>query len=105
MLGAQSDEMAPARLNRGAVAASDVEPGARPAFLSRQVSSQCADGILRVSAPRSPSLKEQGGWLERLKEPAFNLFYADEEADAAARLAGLLQAPDYRPPAQPQTPS
>src|ERR1700722_19242470 len=61
MLGAQSDEMAPARLNRGAVAASDVEPGARPAFLGRQVSSQCVDGILRVSAPRSPSLKEQGG--------------------------------------------
>jgi hypothetical protein len=105
MLGAQSDELAPARLNRGAVAASDVEPGARPAFLSRQVSSQCVDGILRVSAPRSPSLKVQGGWLERLKEPAFNLFYADEEADAAARLAALLQAPDYRPPTKAQAPS
>jgi hypothetical protein len=96
MLGAQSDALAPERLNRGAVAASNIEPGARPGFLSRQVSTQCVDGILRVSAPRSPSLKVQGDWLQRLKEPAFNLFYADEEADAAARVAGLLQAPDYK---------
>ena len=101
MLGARSDAPAPARLNRGAAAASDVDWSTRPAFLSRQVSSQCVDGILRVSAPRSPSLKVQGGWLERLKEPAFNLFYADEEADAAARVAGLLQIPDYAPPAPP----
>jgi hypothetical protein len=101
MLGARSDAPAPARLNRGAASASDVDWSTRPAFLSRQVSSQCVDGILRVSAPRSPSLQEQGDWLERLKEPAFNLFYADEEADAAARVASLLQLPDYAPPAQP----
>jgi len=101
MLGAQSDALAPVRLNRGAVAASDIEPGARPAFLTRQVSSQCVDGVLRVSAPRSPTLKEQGGWLDRLKEPAFNLFYADEEADAAARVAGLLSCPDYVRPVAP----
>ncbi|HEX4195914.1 MAG TPA: DUF3089 domain-containing protein [Caulobacteraceae bacterium] len=98
LLGAQSNAVAPARLNRGAVAASDIEPGARPAFLGRQVSAQCVDGVLRVSAPRSPSLRVQGDWLERLKEPAFNLFYADEETDAAARLAGLAKAPGYAPP-------
>jgi hypothetical protein len=101
MLGAQSNAVAPARLNRGAVAASGIEPGARPAFLGRQVSSQCVDGVLRVSAPRSTTLKVQGGWLDRLKEPPFNLFYADEEADAAGRLAGLTQAPGYTPPTPP----
>ncbi len=101
MLGAQTDALAPERLNRGAVAASGIDSGTRPAFLGRQVSSQCVEGVLRVSAPRSPSLKEQGGWLDRLKEPAFNLFYADEEADAAARLAGLLKLSDYVPPAPP----
>jgi hypothetical protein len=101
MLGAQSDALAPARLNQGAAAASDVDWGTRPAFMSRQVSSQCVDGILRVSAPRSPALKEQGGWLDRLKEPGFNLFYADEEADADARVAALLRMPDYTPPAPP----
>ncbi len=104
MLGAQSEAAAPERLNRGAVAASGIEPGARPAFLSRQVSTQCVDGILRVSAPRSPSLQVEGGWLERLKEPAFNLFYADEEADAAARVDGLLKSPDYKPQASQQPP-
>jgi hypothetical protein len=103
MLGVQSDALAPERLNRGAVAASGIEPGARPAFLTRQVSTQCVDGVLRVSAPRSPSLKVQGGWLDRLKEPAFNLFYADEEADAAARVAELLQRQDYKPQPPPQS--
>ena len=92
LLGEQSDALAPERLNRGAAAASDVDWGTRPAFLSRQVSAQCVSGVLRVSAPRSPSLKEQGGWLDRLKEPGFNLFYADEEADAGARIAALSKA-------------
>jgi hypothetical protein len=91
LLGAVTTAMAPANLNRGAVAAADVEWGMRPAFLARQVSAQCDAGILRVSAPRSPSLKEEGGWLDRLKEPSFNLFYADEEADAQARVAALLK--------------
>jgi hypothetical protein len=90
LLGGVSDALAPANLNKGAVAASDLEWGARPAFLSRQVSTQCVDGILRVSAPRSQSLKEEGGWLDRLKEPGFNLFYADEEADAQGRVAALV---------------
>jgi len=101
MLGAQSDALAPARLNQGAAAASDVDWSTRPAFMSRQVSSQCVDGVLRVSAPRSPSLQEQGGLLDRLKEPGFNLFYADEEADADARVAALLRMPDYTLPARP----
>jgi hypothetical protein len=101
VLGAQTDALAPARLNLGAAAASDVDWGTRPAFMSRQVSTQCIDGILRVSAPRASTLAEQGGWLDRLKEPGFNLFYADEEADSAARLAALLKLPDYAPAVPP----
>ena len=103
MLGAETDALAPARLNRGAVAAADIEWGARPAFLNRQVSARCVDGILRVSAPVSPSLKQTGGWLEHLKEPGFNLFYADEEADALARLGALLAQPGQGIPAPPIT--
>jgi DUF3089 family protein len=101
MLGGLSNAVAPANLNRGAVAAADVEWGVRPAFLARQVSAQCVDGILHVSAPRSPSLKEQGGWLDRLKEPGFNLFYADEEADAEARVATLLKLAPAAPRVTP----
>ncbi|HLK25615.1 MAG TPA: DUF3089 domain-containing protein [Caulobacteraceae bacterium] len=96
LLGGVGDARAPASLNRGAVAASDLEWGVRPAFLSHQVSAQCVSGVLRVSSPRSPSLKEQGGWLDRLKEPGFNLFYADEEADALERVAALASTPPAR---------
>ena len=64
--------------------------GTRPAFLSRQVSARCQDGILRVSRPSSPSLKDTGGFTDRLKEPGYNLFYADIEADARARLAAWI---------------
>ncbi len=92
LLGAASPALAPAQLNRGAAAAADLEWGVRPALLGRQVSAQCVGGVLRVSAPRSPSLKLSGDWLARLKEPAFNLFYGDEEADATARIAMLAQA-------------
>jgi hypothetical protein len=101
LLGAESNALAPANLNRGAVAAADVEWGVRPAFLARQVSAQCVDGVLHVSAPRSPTLREEGGWLDRLKEPGFNLFYADEEADAEARVATLLKLMPEAPRAPP----
>jgi hypothetical protein len=89
LLGARSDALAPARLNVGAANASDVDWGTRPAFLSRQVSARCKDGILRVSRPTSPSLKDAGGFTARLKEPGYNLFYADIEADALGRVAAL----------------
>ncbi len=92
LLGRQSDAPAPARLNLGAANALDVDWGTRPAFLTRQVSARCKDGILRVSRPPSPSLKDSGSFIERLKEPGYNLFYADIEADAQGRVAALLAA-------------
>jgi hypothetical protein len=96
LLGAQTEAPAPARLNLGAANALDVDWGTRPAFLTRQVSARCKDGILRVSSPSSPSLKDTGGFTERLKEPGYNLFYADIEADALGRVAALLA--DQRKP-------
>ncbi|MDR3506480.1 MAG: DUF3089 domain-containing protein [Caulobacteraceae bacterium] len=90
LVGGESDEKIPARANLGAANATDLEWGTRPAFLSRQVSTQCINGVLRVSTPNSPSLKMTGGWIERLKEPGFNLFYADTEADAQGRVAALV---------------
>ena len=89
LLGATSDQRAAARTNLGAANATDMEWGVRPAIMSREVSAQCVDGILRVSNPASPALKPTGGWFDRLKEPGFNLFYADLEADAQARVASL----------------
>ena len=94
LLGYQSDAPAPSRLNLGAASALDVDWGTRPAFLTRQVSARCKDGILRVSHPQSPSLKDTGGFTERLKEAGYNLFYADTEADALGRVAALMAMPD-----------
>ncbi|MDR3511320.1 MAG: DUF3089 domain-containing protein [Caulobacteraceae bacterium] len=102
MYGYATEAAAPARLNLGAANASDVDWGTRPAFLTRQVWARCKQGILRVSRPPSPSLKDTGGFTERLKEPGYNLFYADTEADALGRLAALMALPDApRPAATP----
>lgn len=94
MYGFVTDAVAPARMNLGAANASDFEWGARPAFLTRQVSAVCKQGILRVSRPSSPSLKDSGGFTARLKEPGYNLFYADTEADALGRVAALAAERD-----------
>ncbi len=96
ILGAVSDEPAPVRLHLGAANATGLEWGARPAFLPRQVSARCEGGVLKVTKPKSASLKPTGDWATRRKAAGFNLFYADEEADAKARLAVWLarrQAP------------
>jgi hypothetical protein len=105
LLGARTHALAPQTRNQGAVNASDLEWGVRPAFMPRQVSAQCRAGILQVSRPRSSVLKPARGWAERLKLPGFNLFYADLEADALARLKTLDAEPDDRKPAPPITTS
>ena len=87
LLGAQSDAPAPERLNLGAVNATGLESSARPAFMVRQVAAQCEGGILRISRPRSGALLPRGAWAERLRVPSYNVFWADLEADAQARLA------------------
>jgi len=90
MLGSVTDQPAPARLNLGAANATGLEWGVRPGFLARQVSARCQNGVLFVSRPKSSSLARQGNWADRRRVPGFNLFYADLEADAEARVSGLL---------------
>ncbi|HYD44987.1 MAG TPA: DUF3089 domain-containing protein [Phenylobacterium sp.] len=92
LLGAVTDAPAPERLHKGAANATGLEWGARPAFLKRQVSAHCERGILRVSRPKSDALRRDGAWADRLKMPGFNLFYADLEADAAARVGAWRRA-------------
>jgi hypothetical protein len=90
LLGGASNQPAPARQNLGAANATGLEWGARPAFLSRQVSAQCVGGVLVVSEPKSSSLRPSGSWSDRRKVPGYNLFYADIEADAQARVAARI---------------
>lgn len=94
LFGGVVDGEAPARLNQGATNATGLEWGARPAFLTRQVGARCERGVLRVSRPKSNSLKASGTWTQRRKVPGFNLFYADLEADATGRTAALLERLD-----------
>jgi lauroyl/myristoyl acyltransferase len=86
VLGAATGAIAPARLSLGAANATGLEWGARPPLISRQVETQCVDGVLRHSLPRSPSLRPSGSWADQRKSPPYNLFYADIEADALARV-------------------
>lgn len=79
-------EAASTAAHRGAANATGLEWGARPGFLPRQVAARCEGGVLFVTAPESPSLRRGWGWAERRRAPPFNLFYADLEADARARL-------------------
>lgn len=92
VLGAQTEDTAPARRNLGAANATGLEWGARPAFVPRQVDARCQGGVLRTSAPRSSSLKRSGSWADRKKVKPYNLFYADIEADAQARTAAMIGA-------------
>lgn len=92
LLGAASDDEAPERLNLGAAAATGLEWGVRPAFMVRQVGAQCVGGVLRVTPPRSALLRPSGDWIERAREPGYNLFWADLEADSQARAAAWTAA-------------
>jgi hypothetical protein len=49
--------------------------------------------VLRTSKPKSSSLRDSGSWADRRKVDAFNLFYADLEADAQARAATVTGRP------------
>ena len=103
LLGAESDAQAPPKLNRGAANATGLEWGLRPSFLHNQVGAQCRSGLLYVTAPTSPSLQPTGFWARRRKARPFNLFYADIEADAQARIEALSGRRLYGPAAPPIT--
>jgi hypothetical protein len=87
LLGAVSKADAPPRLNLGAANATGLEWGATPGFMTRQVGAACVHGILSVTRPRSASLRRSDDWPERLRAAPYNLFYADLDTDARARLA------------------
>lgn len=101
LLGARSDAPAPEKDNLGAANATGLEWGARPGFLKRQVGARCVGGLLEVSKPRSDAFKNARGWADRLKVPPYNLFYADLEADAQARVSTLLGHDAYPKAAAP----
>jgi hypothetical protein len=89
LIGAANTMAVPRKFNLGAASASGLEWGVQPGFLADQVAAQCVDGILKVSRPKSPSLRVGRNWAERMRVAPYNLFYADLETDAKARIAAL----------------
>jgi hypothetical protein len=89
LVGAATGVRVPRKANLGAANASRLEWGVQPGFLSDQVGAHCADGILHVGRPKSASLRGGRNWAERMRVSAYNLFYADLQADAKARVAVL----------------
>jgi hypothetical protein len=87
LIGAASNVVVPRKFNLGAASASGLEWGVQPGFLADQVGAQCVNGILKVTRPKSPSLRTGRNWAERMRVAPYNLFYADLEADAKARVA------------------
>jgi len=105
LTGGATSEAIPAKLNIGAANATGLDWGDRPPMVARAVEAQCEDGILKVSRPRSGTLRRSGGWAERLRMPPYNLFYGDIEADARARVAARLGLPGLDNLAPPITSS
>jgi hypothetical protein len=101
LTGSDGQGKAGQRLNLGAANATGLEWGARPAFLQRQVSAECDNGVLIVSRAKSASLRPNGTWADARRVPGYNLFYADLEADSQARVAALLNRPDFPRAAPP----
>lgn len=85
--GSDDGAAVPERRHLGAANATGLEWGLRPAFIDRQIATQCRDGLLRHTVLKSESFREFSGWADRRKARPYNLFYADIEADALARLA------------------
>ena len=92
LLGGDSTAVAPAKDNIGAANASGLEWGVRPGFQANQVGAQCVNGVLKITKPRSPSLRGRGSWIEGQRVRPHNVFYADIEADALARVESLVKA-------------
>ena len=86
LTGGTDEPSATAKANLGAADATGLDWGMRPAFLAHEVSAACQDGLLHVSAPLAPSLQPPSHLFSRRWLPAFNLFYADIEADAQSRV-------------------
>lgn len=58
----------------------------QPKIRPHEAATRCAGGVLWHSRPRSPALRSPGSWADGLSAPSYNLFYADIEADAKARI-------------------
>jgi hypothetical protein len=94
-ISATIDGAAPARISLGAANATGKDWGKRPTVMAGQVSARCEGGLLKAARPLLPMLQPPPAWAARLREPPYNLFWGDLEADAKVRVATLMGRPDF----------
>jgi hypothetical protein len=94
-ISATIDGAASAKASLGAVNASGKVWGKRPTVMAGQVSARCEGGLLRASRPLLPMLQPPPAWAAKLREPPYNLFWGDLEADAKVRVSTLMGRPDF----------
>lgn len=90
--GSSDEAPAAARASRGATNATGLEWGARPALRTREIATECRDGLLRHTEPDLEAYRETGSWADRRKSRPYNLFYGDLEADVQTRAAAWRTA-------------
>jgi len=90
LLWNRSNDYAPARLHKGAIAAEGLSIDASPAPAAKQFGAQCADGILIIDTPKQRSLRRPRAIGGRYKTAPFNLFYEDLRMNMVARTEALI---------------
>lgn len=103
LTGSRTTDLVEEHESLGAANASGMGWGVRPPFLKREIHTQCVDGFLDVSKPKSSAFRRARGWSDQLKVAPYNLFYGDLEADGQARVSTLLGRSVYGRAAAPIT--
>ena len=103
LTGSQTTLLVDEHESLGAANASGMGWGVRPPFLKREIHTQCIEGFLDVSKPKSSAFRRARGWSDQLKVVPYNLFYGDLEADGQARVSAMLGRSVYGLAAAPIT--
>jgi Protein of unknown function (DUF3089) len=86
LTGGITEEDIDERQSLGAANATGLEWDTPPALVSRKVSARCRGGVLYVIRPNSPTFRDEGTWIARMKVNSYNLFYGDLKTDFRDRL-------------------
>ena len=94
LLWAISDDYAPARLHKGAIAASGLPEGTNAPAADRQFGAQCEDGLLVIDKPRQYNLRKPRRFGGHYRTPPYNLFSEDIRQNMLVRIKARLDAGD-----------
>jgi len=91
LLWSVSDDYAPARLHKGAIAASGLPDGTDAPAADRQFGAQCEDGLLVIDKPRSYNLRKPRRFGGHFRTPPYNLFSEDIRQNMLVRINTKLE--------------